>query len=52
MVQCSGLGCSNSASKLKCPTCMKKGLADAYYCSQDCFKKNWPIHKLVHIAGK
>merc|ERR1712063_7947 len=50
MVQCNGRGCVNSASKLRCPTCLKKGLPDAYYFSQKCFKDNWGIHKLVHIA--
>jgi len=49
-VQCSGIGCTNSATKLRCPTCLKKGLPDAYFCNQDCFKKNWAIHKLVHVA--
>lgn len=50
MVRCSGVGCSNSATKLKCPTCIKKALPDAFFCSQECFKKNWPIHSLLHVV--
>ena len=43
-------GCLNCGkpSTLKCPTCAKKELPDAHYCSQDCFKKSWALHKLVH----
>jgi hypothetical protein len=25
-------------------------LDPSYFCSQDCFKKTWPVHKLVHIS--
>jgi len=46
---CSGLNCSQPA-KLKCPTCKKLGLRDAPFCSQDCFKANWPVHKLLHLG--
>ncbi|KAI8908965.1 peptidase M24, structural domain-containing protein [Gorgonomyces haynaldii] len=35
-------------SKLRCPTCVKQGLPDAHYCSQDCFKQGWPQHKNFH----
>lgn len=42
--------CLNCAkpSTLKCPTCLKKGLPDSHYCSQECFKASWPLHKLSH----
>ena len=33
---------------LRCPTCLKKGLPDTHFCSQDCFKSSWNLHKLVH----
>ncbi|KAI7899958.1 peptidase M24, structural domain-containing protein [Cokeromyces recurvatus] len=42
-------GCGKPAT-LKCPVCIKLKLEDAYFCSQDCFKKNWSKHKLVHDA--
>ncbi|KAJ3126085.1 Methionine aminopeptidase 1 [Nowakowskiella sp. JEL0407] len=45
-VECSG--CGQEASKLKCPTCVKQGLPNAYFCSQDCFRASWQQHKLVH----
>lgn len=35
---------------MKCPTCVKKGLPPAYFCSQECFKKSWKLHKFVHSA--
>ncbi|KAH6564211.1 methionine aminopeptidase, type I [Batrachochytrium salamandrivorans] len=38
-------------SKLKCPTCLKKGLPDAHFCSQSCFKANWTTHKTVHVTS-
>ncbi|KAK9457417.1 peptidase M24, structural domain-containing protein [Dipodascopsis uninucleata] len=44
---CSRSGCENKATTLQCPTCLKLG-ASYYFCGQDCFKKAWPTHKLVH----
>ncbi|KAK9245401.1 peptidase M24, structural domain-containing protein [Lipomyces tetrasporus] len=44
---CSRAECDNFASSLKCPTCLKLG-KDSSFCGQDCFKKAWPTHKLVH----
>ncbi|KAL3898568.1 MAG: hypothetical protein SGCHY_002656 [Lobulomycetales sp.] len=38
----------SKASTLQCPTCLKQGLSDAFFCSQDCFKGAWTTHKLVH----
>ncbi|KAI9193430.1 peptidase M24, structural domain-containing protein [Polychytrium aggregatum] len=35
-------------AKLRCPTCLKMALPDAYFCGQDCFKKNWATHKTAH----
>jgi methionyl aminopeptidase len=26
---------------LQCPKCLSLGIKDSYFCSQDCFKKNW-----------
>lgn len=46
-----GLEC-NEAGKLKCPTCLKMSLPDAYFCSQKCFKDNWELHKYYHQAPK
>ncbi|KAJ3310534.1 Methionine aminopeptidase 1 [Boothiomyces sp. JEL0838] len=39
--------CSKPAT-LRCPTCIKKGLPDAHFCSQECFKSSWNLHKLAH----
>ncbi|CAO3675452.1 unnamed protein product [Umbelopsis vinacea] len=37
-------------AKLQCPTCLKQGISGSFFCSQDCFKKNWATHKTVHKA--
>lgn len=37
---CAGKDCPNTNATLKCPTCLKNG-KDVFFCSQDCFKKNW-----------
>ena len=37
---CEGADCDNDAGSLQCPTCQKLG-KEAYFCSQDCFKRNW-----------
>lgn len=39
--KCVGADCENEAGALQCPTCLKLGLKDSYFCSQDCFKRNW-----------
>lgn len=39
--KCLGADCENDAGSLQCPTCMKLGIKDSFFCSQDCFKKNW-----------
>lgn len=38
--RCYGDECPNEAGTLQCPTCQKQG-SDSFFCSQDCFKKNW-----------
>ncbi|GAB7357171.1 hypothetical protein MBLNU459_g8162t1 [Dothideomycetes sp. NU459] len=45
--QCQGADCSNDAGTLQCPTCQKQG-KDSFFCSQDCFKRNWSTHKTEH----
>ncbi|GMR48404.1 hypothetical protein PMAYCL1PPCAC_18599, partial [Pristionchus mayeri] len=45
---CQGIDCSQPA-KLRCPTCIKMKLPDAFFCNQVCFKDNWNIHKTLHI---
>jgi methionyl aminopeptidase len=44
---CVGKDCENEASSLQCPNCQKLG-KESYFCSQDCFKRNWAEHKKVH----
>jgi hypothetical protein len=39
--KCSGEDCDNDAGSLQCPTCLKLGIKDSFFCSQDCFKRNW-----------
>ncbi|KAJ9643981.1 Methionine aminopeptidase 1 [Coniosporium tulheliwenetii] len=45
--KCLGKDCPNDAGSLQCPTCQKMG-KESYFCSQDCFKRNWSEHKAVH----
>lgn len=46
--KCLSADCENDAGSLQCPTCLKLGIKDSYFCSQDCFKKNWGTHKSMH----
>ena len=39
--KCSGADCDKEAGTLQCPTCLKRDIKDVYFCSQDCFKRNW-----------
>lgn len=39
--KCLGADCENDAGSLQCPTCLKLGVKDSFFCSQDCFKRNW-----------
>ncbi|KAB8217932.1 peptidase M24, structural domain-containing protein [Aspergillus novoparasiticus] len=50
--KCLGVDCHNEAEALQCPTCLKLGMNDSYFCSQDCFKKNWAEHKTVHKTAQ
>ncbi|KAL6705842.1 Methionine aminopeptidase 1 [Coniothyrium glycines] len=45
--KCSGKDCPNDAGSLQCPNCQKLG-KERFFCSQDCFKKNWSEHKKEH----
>nr|POF24702.1 methionine aminopeptidase 1 [Quercus suber] len=47
--KCEGGDCDKDAGSLQCPTCQKVG-KEAYFCSQDCFKRNWSTHKALHKA--
>ncbi|RAL05405.1 methionine aminopeptidase [Aspergillus ibericus CBS 121593] len=46
--QCMGVGCGKEGSTLQCPTCLKLGIKGGFFCSQDCFKRNWSNHKALH----
>lgn len=46
--KCLGVDCENDAGSLQCPTCLKLGIKGSFFCSQDCFKKNWAEHKALH----
>ncbi|KYQ90527.1 methionine aminopeptidase 1 [Tieghemostelium lacteum] len=46
--KCSYPACEKEA-KLQCPTCLKLKIDNnSHFCSQECFKTFWPIHKLLH----
>ncbi|KAI1469804.1 methionine aminopeptidase [Daldinia caldariorum] len=47
---CLSPGCENEAESLQCPTCLKLGIENSYFCSQDCFKSAWAEHKKTHKA--
>ncbi|CAG8449583.1 1897_t:CDS:10 [Diversispora eburnea] len=44
---CQGKDCIKPA-KLQCPKCLKSEIKGSYFCSQECFTKNWATHKLLH----
>ncbi|XP_026810163.1 methionine aminopeptidase 1 [Rhopalosiphum maidis] len=48
---CETAGCGSQAN-LQCPTCIKLDIPGSYFCSQECFKGNWSIHKALHKAGQ
>ncbi|ETS75262.1 methionine aminopeptidase 1 [Pestalotiopsis fici W106-1] len=50
--KCLGADCENDAGSLQCPTCLKLGIKDSFFCSQDCFKKNWGDHKSMHKTAQ
>ncbi|CAH0023300.1 unnamed protein product [Clonostachys rhizophaga] len=50
--KCLGADCSNDAGTLHCPTCLKQGVKDSFFCSQDCFKRNWNDHKSMHKSAQ
>ncbi|KAL3071917.1 hypothetical protein niasHT_039742 [Heterodera trifolii] len=46
---CQSKGCGKLVEgNLRCPTCVKIGRPDAFFCSQECFKASWLEHKLCH----
>ena len=48
---CETPGCEEPA-KLQCPTCIKLGIQGSFFCSQQCFKSNWDLHKTLHKLAK
>ena len=49
--KCLGADCSNDTGSLQCPKCLSLGIKDSFFCSQDCFKKNW-VSALSRVSGK
>jgi methionyl aminopeptidase len=45
--KCQNFECGKAASFM-CPTCTKLALSPSFFCSQECFKAFWPIHKTFH----
>ncbi|KAI8633214.1 methionine aminopeptidase 1 [Xylariaceae sp. FL1651] len=50
--KCLGADCDNDAGALQCPKCLELYNKDSYFCSQDCFKKNWNQHKTLHQTAQ
>lgn len=50
--RCAGADCQNEAGALQCPTCLKLGLKDSSFCSQDCFKRNWVSLHVFSLLGR
>jgi hypothetical protein len=52
--KCLGVDCENDAGTLQCPTCLKLGMKESFFCSQDCFKRSWvSSHQhCTHGAGQ
>jgi methionyl aminopeptidase len=48
---CEKENCENIA-KFHCPTCEKLKLKNSYFCSQECFKSYWGVHKQKHKQNK
>lgn len=49
--KCLRADCENDAGTLQCPTCLKLGIKDSFFCSQDCFKLAWAEHKKLHKSN-
>lgn len=47
--KCLGADCENDAGTLQCPKCLSLGIKGSFFCSQDCFKKNWVRRILLDI---
>ncbi|EPE04466.1 methionine aminopeptidase 1 [Ophiostoma piceae UAMH 11346] len=45
---CAGADCDKEAGSLQCPTCLKQDIKDSFFCSQECFGRNWVAHKTIH----
>jgi len=48
---CASEGCEKEANMV-CPTCIKFSAPPTHFCDQECFKKSWNDHKLVHTEIK
>ena len=44
---CAGADCDKEAGSLQCPTCLKQDIKDSFFCSQECFGRNWVRYALV-----
>ena len=42
-------GCGKKAT-MQCPVCKQMDLEPSFFCSQNCFKASWPVHKLCHVS--
>lgn len=48
---CQTVGCGKLAT-MQCPTCIKMNLLPSRFCTQECFKSFWTVHKMMHVAPK
>lgn len=49
-------GCKDVQATMQCPTCQKENPStpkrESYFCSQECFVKEWSTHKEIHKKRK
>ena len=49
--QCYTVGCQRACDACKeCPVCLKRGMR-TFFCTNECFKKNWASHKKLHSVA-
>jgi len=50
---CCSPGCGVVLQKRReCPICKQMGIAGSFFCSKECYKKNWQKHKKIHQTHK
>lgn len=50
-ILCATPGCGKPAL-MACPTCIKLEIPPSRFCTQECFKSHWNVHKELHKQAK